>query len=118
MASQKLSWEQLQDKIREKFAKNSPPDLNAVLFLIGLQELGHSTTEFTKEQKQDLMHIAMCRLFSNDGYFRFNGLDQDGWPHWESVKKLPEMSLKEQEDLLKKHVLRYFDSQNIFSDPK
>lgn len=107
-------WEGLLNKIQQKFNKAQSPDLNAVLFLIGLRELGQNKREFSKEEKQDLIHVAMCTLMSYDGYFKLSGLDNQGWPHWEAVRELPEMSLDEQENLLKKHILRYFEQQKIF----
>ena len=107
-------WNDLVGNIQEKFSKTQPPDLNAILFLIGLRELGQNKREFSKEEKQDLIHVAMCTLMSYDGYFELSGLDSQGWPHWDAVKELPKTSLEEQENLLKKHILRYFEQQKIF----
>ena len=89
------------------------PDLNGALFLIGIQELGQGVREFSKEEKQDLMHIATCRLLSAAGYYRLEGLDEAGWPHWEPVKTLPELTLKEQEQLLKMQVADYLSESGI-----
>ncbi len=91
--------------------KKRPRDLNAVLFLIGVQELGHGTRKFSKEEKQDLMHIAICRVLSPAGYYQLEGHDEDGWPHWKSLKKLPHFDLLEQERLLKTQVLEYFEHE-------
>jgi hypothetical protein len=100
-------WLELRRRLKDQFGK--APDLNAVLFLIGIRELGHIKRKFTKEEKQDLMHIATCSILSRSGYYELKGLDQDGWPHWSAKKKLPVMSLLEQEDFLKDHVIRYFE---------
>lgn len=97
----------VKQRIFRQFKKN--PDLDALLFLIGVRELGQLKTRYTKEQKQDLMHIAVCRLFSEEGYYQLKGLDKDGWPHWEAIKPLPKMGLDAQEYLLKKLIIRYFD---------
>jgi len=85
-----------------------PADLNGVLFLIGVQELGKGALFFTKEQKQDLMHIAICKILSLSGYYELEGVDRDGWPHWKLVQKLPHVDLMTQENLLKLHVVKYF----------
>ena len=85
----------VQQLLFRQFKKN--PDLNAILFLIGIRELGELKGEFTKEEKQDLMHIAICRLLSEEGYYQLEGHDQDGWPHWQATKTLPDLSLDEQE---------------------
>jgi hypothetical protein len=100
-------WLELRGKLRDQFGK--PPDINAILFLIGIRELGQFKKKFTKEEKQDLMHIATCSVLSRSGYYELEGLDQDGWPHWVPRKKLPVMDLFEQENFLKDHILQYFD---------
>jgi hypothetical protein len=101
-------WLALLRQLRAQFGKEL--HLNGILFLIGVQELGQGISEFTKEQKQDLMHIATCKLFSLSGYYEFTGRDEDGWPHYKSLKPIPPANLKEQEKMLKWHILEYFDS--------
>ena len=88
-----------------------PKDLNGVLFLIGVQELGKGSQNFSKEEKQDLMHIGICKVLSLSGYYELEGLDKEGWPHWKVVKKLPHFDLLEQEKLLKMHVMEYFEQE-------
>ncbi|SDY18656.1 hypothetical protein [Hymenobacter psychrophilus] len=103
-------WWELMTEMRVRFGKK--PDLNALLLLIGVQELGQGAGPFTKEQKQDLMHIATCRLFSISGYYERESVDAEGWPHYRLLQQLPFSNLKEQERMLKWHVLEYFDEQN------
>ena len=95
----------------EKLIGKKPKDLNAVLFLIGVQELGQGRKIFEKEEKQDLMHIGICKVLSLSGYYELEGLDKDGWPHWKLVKKLPHFDLLEQEKLLKMLVMEYFEKE-------
>ena len=95
----------------EKTIGKKPKDLNGVLFIIGLQELGQGAKRFSKEEKQDLLHIAICKVLSLSGYYTLEGLDKEGWPHWKVVKKLPHFDLLEQEKLLKMHVLEYFEKE-------
>lgn len=101
----------------EKLIGKKPKDLNAILFLIGVQELGKGKQYFTKEEKQDLMHLGICKALSFSGYYVLEGLDQDGWPHWKLVKKLPHFDLLEQEKLLKLHVIEYFEKEFDWSSP-
>jgi hypothetical protein len=101
-------WELLLDRIQAMIGKR-PADLNGVLFLIGVRELGKGPQKFTKEQKQDLMHIAICKVLSLAGFYELEGLDKEGWPHWKLVKKLPSFDLLGQENLLKTYVIEYFD---------
>ena len=94
------------EEMQERFGKR--PDLNALLLLIGVQELNQGIATFTKEQKQDLMHIATCRLFSLSGHYEQTQVDEDGWPHYKLLRPVPFANLKEQERMLKWHVLEYF----------
>ncbi len=103
-----IKWEALLFKLGQMLGKK-PADLNSVLFLIGVQELGQGVREFSKEQKQDLMHIAICKLLSSLGIYKLEGLDEQGWPHYKLVEKLPHFDLLEQEKLLKSLVIEYFD---------
>ena len=104
------TWASLTTSL-ETLVGKKPKDLNAVLFLIGVQELGKGKALFSKEEKQDLMHIGICKVLSLSGYYELEGLDQDGWPHWKMVKKLPHFDLLEQEKLLKMHVIEYFEHE-------
>ena len=100
-------WEELMNQLKSLVGKR-PADLNAVLFLIGVQELGNGPKRFSKEAKQDLMHIAVCRVLSESGYYTFSGYDKDGWPIWELAKPIPQGDLLAQENFLKQHVIQYF----------
>jgi len=103
-------WQRLLKLLEDRIGKK-PADLNSVLFLIGLQELGKGPKSFSKEQKQDIMHIAICKVLSLSGFYQLEGHDEEGWPHWKLVKKLPAFDLLEQEKLLKMHVIEYFESE-------
>jgi len=106
-------WHLLLDQLELTFSKR-PSDLESVLFLIGVQELGQGVKLFTKEEKQDLMHIAICKVLSLSGFYKLEGLDEEGWPHWCLVKKLPSFDLLEQEKLLKIHIVEYFEAETIW----
>ncbi len=102
----KRNWKALIEKLESDFGVD--PDLQGILFLIGVQELGKGSGKFSKDEKQDLMHIATCRLLSKKGYYETSGRDTDGWPRWKLVSKPPAMSLKDQDVLLKSLAVEYF----------
>jgi hypothetical protein len=99
-------WWNLEARLVDRFGKK--PDLEAILFLIGVQEFGELRPKFTKEQKQDLMHVAVCSLLSRSGYYELERTDEDGWPHFKQLKAVPDMGLPEQENFIKDHILLYF----------
>ena len=99
-------WTKLVSILEERFGEGL--DLDAIIFLIGVQELGQGHRRFKKNEKVDLMHIAICALLSRYGYYEFAGLDSQGWPHWESLKPLPKLGAKSQMRLMKEAVLEYF----------
>jgi hypothetical protein len=99
-------WEKLMKILAEQFGKNL--SLEGVVFLIGMRELGVGKREFTKEEKVDVMHIAICALLAPSGYYRLSHVDDQGWPHWIADKPLPHVDLFLQELYLKSHVVDYF----------
>jgi hypothetical protein len=105
-----LKWTTLQGRIATEF-DNEKPDIKVILFLIGVQELGQGPRKFSKRQKEELMHIANCKLFSQMGFYELEGLDQDGWPHWKLVNKVPNYTILEQEMLIKSLIINYFETE-------
>lgn len=103
-----FEWLRVRHWIKNRFDRKELPDLNAVLYLIGIQELGRAQEKFTKEEKQDLMHIAICHLLSEEGYFEFEGMDADGWPHWKPLIPVDIKGVDAQEALLRRKVIEYF----------
>ena len=106
-----IRWLKLRIKLKEQFGIK--PDMDGILFLIGIQELGSGKQEFSKEEKQDLMHIAVCTVLSPSGYYILEGNDEEGWPHFNQLKALPVFDFMEQENFLKDHILLYFQNQNF-----
>ncbi len=100
----------MEARLVERFGKK--PDLEAILFLIGMQETGIMSGKISKEQKQDLMHVAVCTVLAQSGYYANTGNDEDGWPHFAQLKELPTLSMPEQENFIKDHVLLYFDNMD------
>lgn len=103
-------WNELQERIAMDF-DSEKPDVKVMLFLIGVQELGQGPRKFSKRQKEELMHIATCKLMSMMGFYELEGQDQDGWPHWKLVKTIPNYTLLEQELLIKSLIVNYFDEE-------
>jgi hypothetical protein len=104
-------WWTLEAKLAERF--NKKPDLETILFLIGIQETGFIKEKITKEQKQDLMHVAICSLLSPSGYYELEKKDEEGWPHFRQLKHMPVMNPAEQENFLKDHILLYFENNKF-----
>lgn len=104
-------WWNLEAKLLERFGRK--PDMEAILFLIGMQETGFLQSKITKEQKQDLMHVAICTLLSESGFYMLEGKDEDGWPHFKQLKEIPVLNVIEQENFLKDFVLLYFQKHGF-----
>ena len=103
-------WKELLKTLNNQF--DGDLDLQAVLFLIGVQELGKGRVKYSKDQKLELMHIAICTLLEPFGYYNFAGHDQDGFPHWELNEQLPPLSPGQQMALMKESILDYFVAQD------
>ena len=90
-------------------------DLQGLLFIIGLQELGKGKVKLSKNEKLDVLHIAICTLLSPYGYYEYEGLDKDGWPHWKTSEKLPPLKPGQQQEIIKQAIIEYFKTVEIQS---
>jgi hypothetical protein len=99
-------WQDVLSNIETRFGKK--PDLQTIIFLVGHRELGKHQVKFTKEQKQDLIHVGVCTLLSQADYYTFLDNDEDGWPHFEYNRDKPKLDNTQQERLLKKMIIEYF----------
>lgn len=110
-----FEWSRLCHFLKDLMGQEKLPDLNNVLLLIGIRELGQTREKWTKEEKRDLMNIAACTLLEMEGYYQFHALDEEGWPHFETLKPFEIKGVKSQEEWLKDKIIRYFKI-NVFED--
>ena len=104
----KERWESVVKILSEKFADGDELDLDGIIYLIGIQELGKFKQAFKKDEKVNLMHIAICRLLEPYGYYEFDFFDNDGWPHYKIKEELPPLKAGEQTILMKEAIVNYF----------
>lgn len=104
----KARWDLVVEKLSNQFADGDILDLDAIIYLIGVQELGQFDRKFKKDHKIDLMHIAICKLLSPYGYYEFDFVDEDGWPHYKVKAQLPALKAGEQSVLMKDAIVNYF----------
>tara|TARA_B100000965_G_C19375560_1_gene662301 strand:- start:250 stop:573 length:324 start_codon:yes stop_codon:yes gene_type:complete len=107
MQDLEIRWKELMAKLEKQF--NDEVSLKGVLYLIGVQELNFGIKKFDREEKINVLHVAICALLSNYGYYTLKGVDKDGWPHYKELKALQSLSEKDQEKLIKEAVLKYFN---------
>ena len=111
----KTKWNNLKTKLSVDFSDNEIIDVDSIIFLIGLQELGQFQKRFNKQKKLEVIHIAVCKLLSDYGYYEFDYTDNDGWPHYKLIKKLPNLKVGEQTILMKKAIINYFMKSNYIN---
>src|SRR5690606_20742311 len=104
----KLKWDELVDKLSDRFSDGEDLDLDAIIYLVGVQELGQLHRSFKKDEKLSLMHIAICKLLEPYGYYEFDFYDEDGWPHYTIKEPLPTLKAGEQSVLMKEAIVQYF----------
>jgi hypothetical protein len=104
----KERWEELILKLSARFSDGDPLDLDGIIYLIGVQELGQYHRTFKKDEKVNLMHIAICKLLEPYGYYEFEFFDEEGWPHYNIKEALPPLKAGEQSVLMKEAVVHYF----------
>ena len=108
----KIKWTNLKAKLSKDFSDDQLIDLDAIIFLIGLQELGQFQKKFNKQKKLEILHIAVCKLLSDYGYYQLEFIDQEGWPHYKLNENLPNLKPGEQTILIKKAIINYFEKSN------
>ncbi len=104
----KIRWEKVVTLLSNKFADGEILDLDGIIYLIGVQELGVFNKKFKKDDKINLMHIAICRLLEPYGYYEFDYFDNEGWPHYKIKEQLPNLKAGEQSVLMKEAIVNYF----------
>jgi len=105
-------WEKVESFVNNLSGKK-PQDLKGYLFLIGVQTLGKGPKNFSKEEKQDLIHIGLCEIFSLKDHYKFSHRDEDGWPHYNLNEKIPHQKLFGQEEVIKEQIIHYFESEEL-----
>ena len=98
-------WSLLLQKLERQFSEDLP--LKGILYLIGIQELGFGNRSFEREEKINVLHVATCKLLSRYGYYKYDHIDTDGWPHYIELKALKNLSEKDQEILIKPAIIEY-----------
>ena len=104
----KERWELLVKKLSNQFSDGDPLDIDGIIYLVGVQELGSLHRSFKKDEKVNLMHIAICTLLEPYGYYDFDFFDEDGWPHFKVKEQLPPLKAGEQSVLIKEALVNYF----------
>lgn len=100
-------WGKVEEMTEERFGEKL--DLQSIIFIIGLQELGKDFRRYSKDEKIDIMHVAICTLLKPYGYYDYIGHDEEGWPHYERTDKLPHLKPAQQSGLVKKAIVDYFE---------
>ena len=108
----KQNWEQLEAQLTQDFGGGEALNLDAIIYLIGVQEFGRPQKKFKKDDKVNLMHIAICKLLEPYGYYEFDYFDEQGWPHYQIKAKLPHLKPGEQSVLMKEAIVHYFIENN------
>lgn len=109
----KENYDKIVDLMAKKFGDGEQLNLDAIIYLIGVQELGQGAREFKKDDKINLMHIAICRLLEPFGYYEFDFFDEEGWPHYKVLEELPPLKSGEQTVLMKEAIVLYFKNQEL-----
>lgn len=104
-----IKFKELVSKLEQTFGEGL--DTQAIIFLIGVQELGTGYKKFSKLEKTELMHVAVCTLLMPYGFYEFTGRDEDNWPHFQLNNDLPPLDDRQQQHLIKEAIIEYFSDQ-------
>lgn len=110
----KEKWDFLVNSLTNQFSDGDTLNIDSIIYLIGVQELGQGQRKFKKDEKVNLMHIAICKLLEPYGYYEFDYFDEDGWPHYKTLTELPNLKPGEQTVLMKEAIVNYFEAIDFF----
>lgn len=116
MITENELWGRVEQFFQENFDTEKNVPIDTLLFLIGVQELGSGAQKYSKDDKLNIIHIAVCRLLEPFGYYKFSHYDDDGYPHFEALEAVPELKPNEQQILMKKAIIQYFIDEKLFDD--
>jgi len=111
----KKRWQNLKTILSDKFSDGEDLDIDGIIYMIGVQELGQGYRKFKKDEKVNLMHIAICKLLEPLGYYEFDFFDVDGWPHYKTIEELPFLKAGEQSIMMKDAIVNYFIEKEVIS---
>lgn len=116
MTREQRLWQKVETFFMVNFQAEKNPPIETMLFLIGVQELGSGKQDYTKDDKLNLLHIAVCRLLEPFGFYKFKNFDEDGWPHYEILTPLPDLKPNEQSLLMRKAIIQYFLDEELITE--
>jgi len=98
-------WDELLEELEALFDQEMT--LKGVLYLIGVQELSLGIKQYERDEKANVLHVGICKILTPFGFYKFDRLDEDGWPHYIELKAIKNLSESQQELLMKEAVLKY-----------
>ena len=98
-------WSRLLEKLENQFDQEMT--LKGVLYLIGVQELNLGIKQYEREEKVNVLHVAVCKILTPFGFYKFDKIDEDGWPHYVELRAMKNLSESQQELLMKEAIINY-----------
>jgi len=98
-------WSGLLEKLETQFGQEMT--LKGILYLIGVQELNLGIKQYEKEEKVNILHVAICKILTPFDFYKFDRIDKDGWPHYIELKAIKALTENQQELLMKKAIIKY-----------
>ena len=109
----KIRWEKLTRQLTDQFSDGETIDVEGILYVIGVQEVGQLHKRFKKDDNVNLIHVGICTVLEPLGYYSFEYFDPDGWPHFKLLEPLPHLKPGEQSVLIKEAIVDYFIEKEV-----
>ena len=98
-------WSKIISRLEKEFKREMT--LKGILYLIGVQELNFGLKKFERKEKLNVLHVATCKILVPFGYYQFEKIDEDGWPHYTEISAIKDLTENEQELLIKEAIIKY-----------
>lgn len=102
-------WLDVQNWLADNLGE-APANTESLLLMIGLREMGWTISDYSKQEKQDLIQLGTFSIMVEGGYYRKTHFDEQGWPQFELTNPLPLFDPFGQSLFIKERLVCYFES--------
>jgi hypothetical protein len=105
------NWLIFESRLTERLGQK--PDFDGILLFVGIKEACLPPKNFTETEKVNLMQMAVCTVLVPARYYELFWVEDSGWPHYNQLQRLPEMTASAKEEFLKPYILMWAEKNRV-----
>lgn len=104
----RVKWAEIKESFKNSYGEY--PSVISLLFLVGLAHVPEADGALSKEAKQEVIHVGLCKVLEQENLYTFTEFDEDGWPHFEPTNRTQRLDIEKQENYIKQLLIQYFNA--------